>query len=194
LEAIDLLPTTNWSGSVEPEVDPSMPDTDPHGRDVPIAELLCNLRDALSGLAAIAERTGLSWRDGEAYDEWDGLAAAVYHAFVAETLIPTSDPPKDVLPLAPYDMVLPTYAEQSSIAVATQGGEQLLFNKLLAGKGTFDSAEVIETTPAGLPLDRSPISVPLGSCSWHLLRRSRDTQTVEVVGHASLPDRRRRMK
>jgi hypothetical protein len=59
--------------------------TDPE-RHVKVDDIIVNFSCGLRELAPCAERVGITWRSGEAYDEWDGLADAVFAALVAEPL------------------------------------------------------------------------------------------------------------
>lgn len=144
--------------------------------------LLANLRDALSALAPVAERAHISWRDGEAYDDWDDLASCVYEILVGRTIAADASAGPGVLPLAPYDMRLPSYAEHSSFAVATEDGSALFFNKLSAGEGDFGAAETVPATLGGRLLDAEPVVLPIDSVSWTLLRRRNDGST-EIREH-----------
>lgn len=139
--------------------------------------LLANLRDALSALVPVAERARISWREGEAYDDWDDLASCVYDVLVSRTIAADVGAGREALPLAPYDMRLPSYAEHSAIAARTDDGSVLLFNRLLAGEGDFAAAEAVSASLDGRLLEAGPAVLPIDSVSWLLLWRRRDAST-----------------
>lgn len=139
--------------------------------------LLANLRDALSALIPVAERARISWREGEAYDDWDGLASFVYEIIVGRTIAADANVGPGMLPLAPYDMRLPSYVENSNFVVVTQDGSALFFNKLLAGEGDFAAAETLPARLDGRLHDADPVVLPIDSVEWKLLRRRSDGST-----------------
>lgn len=141
---------------------------------VTVNVLLANLRDALSALAPVAERAHISWREGEAYDDWDDLASCVYGILVGRTINADASAGTGVLPLAPYDMRLPSYAENSSFVSVMEDGSALFFNKLVAGEGDFAAAETLPATLDGRLLDAGPVVLPVDSVVWKLLRRRSD--------------------
>ena len=51
-----------------------------------VKELLGILQEALTAMVPIAERAHIHWRDGEAYDDWDGIAEALYRNIVVRTV------------------------------------------------------------------------------------------------------------
>jgi len=139
-----------------------------------VTALLENLRDALSALAPIAARAHISWREGEAYDDWDDLATRVYEILVGRPIAADASGGSGVLPLAPYDMRLQRFAENSSLVVPRVGGTALFFNKLLPGEGDFAAAEALPAMLDGRLLDSKPEALPMATTSWMLLRRRSD--------------------
>jgi hypothetical protein len=139
-----------------------------------VTGLLQNLRDALSALAPIAARAHISWREGEAYDDSDDLATRIYEVLVSRPIAGDASGGSGVLPLAPYDMRLQHFAENSSLVVPGLDGTALFFNKLLPGEGDFAAAEALPATLDGRLLDSQPEALPMPSASWMLLRRRSD--------------------
>lgn len=162
-----------WGGGLREVV----PTSDSEAWRVTANALLANLRDALSALAPVAERARISWRDGEAYDDWDDLASCVYDVLVGRTIVADVSAGPEALPLAPYDMRLPSYAEHSAIAARADDGSVLFFNRLLAGDGDFAAAEVLSASLDGRLLEVGPAVLPIDSVSWLLLRRRGDGST-----------------
>jgi hypothetical protein len=142
-----------------------------------VNQLLGNLRDALAGLVPVAERAHIAWRDGEAYDDWDHLASCAYEVLVRRPISADTSAAPVVLPLAPYDMVLPDYRGYTCLVLETNPGCFLLFNRLLAGEGDFAEAETRALALDGTLLDVQPVEVPIATGSWKLLRRRRDGST-----------------
>jgi hypothetical protein len=93
------------------------------------------------------------------------------------------DTGQGMLPLAPYDMRLPGYADKSSIVIVKEDGSALFFNKLLAGDSDFAIAETLPATLDGRLLDAPPTVLPVDVVAWKLLcrRSDRSTELLERV-------------
>src|SRR5512143_2384891 len=82
-----------------------------------VSDLLGLFRDALVALVPIAERARIRWRDGEAYDDWDAIASAIFDNLVVRSLN-YSDALPQPTQFAGYDTVLPSYRNVTFLSVA----------------------------------------------------------------------------
>ena len=139
--------------------------------------LLSNLRDALSALVPVAERARISWREDDAYDDWDDLASRIYDVLVGRPIAADMSGGLEALHLAPYDIRLSSYIEHSAIVARASDHSVLVFNRLLAGDGEFSAAEALSARVDGRLLEVEPTVLPIDSVSWLLLRRRRDGST-----------------
>lgn len=84
---------------------------------VTVSQLLSDFRDALVALVPIAERTRIAWRKPQAYDDWEGIEAALFHSIVASPFENNAEGVRWAS-LAPYDFVVETYASNSFVGLA----------------------------------------------------------------------------
>jgi hypothetical protein len=115
-----------------------------------VTELLGLFREALLALVPIAERAKISWRDGEAYDDWDAIAAALFNNLVVRGLR-YGDATLMQSEFTQYDTVLPFYRSVAFISVdgpEIPKGVLAAFVGLAGGSGDFAHVkwtEVLET-------------------------------------------------
>ena len=150
------------------------------GASVTVRSLLETLRDALTALVPMAEHAGIAWREGEAYDDWDDLASTLYEVFVVRPISTAADASSGALPLAPYDLRLPTYEQHSALIMRWEVDSAFFFNKLLADDGVFGSAEALPVALDGRLLGLESVVVPIASVPWGLLRRY-SSGAIELV-------------
>jgi hypothetical protein len=73
-------------------------------------------RQALSALAPIVEQARISWREGEAYDDWDAIASVLYENILVRSLRFAREISFD--PNVPdYDISYPSYRELDFLIV-----------------------------------------------------------------------------
>jgi hypothetical protein len=87
-----------------------------------VDELIRLFRDALVALVPIAERARMSWREPDAYDDWDQICQAIYRSIVIGSIEFTRDIP-NMLPIPQYDDRIASYKETSFITDAVSAGE-----------------------------------------------------------------------
>ena len=78
-----------------------------------VTGLMTQFQRALVALAPIAEDAGISWRDGESYDEWDRIAQAMFYSFVVDVV----KQDVSVSPFTEYDMRYSDYSSLTHIKV-----------------------------------------------------------------------------
>jgi hypothetical protein len=120
-------------------------------------------REAVQGLIPVLDAAGVAWRDGDAYDDFDDVASALYIALVLHPLTNEAD---SILPLADYDMLREDYSDVSFLR-HEGGAESAIFNRLVPGDGGFAHVELV---PIDAQLHRTgqAFQVPFATCSLAL--------------------------
>jgi hypothetical protein len=127
-----------------------------------VTSVLLNFRVALLTLVPIVERVGIPWKRPEAYDEWDSIVSVLFENLVVKILrwsLPENDQRGMQLPA--YDLLLPTYADLSTLEVvhpSLQPG-RWLFHAFGTESEAFD---LVEVRP--LAVDGSLLSGELKKC------------------------------
>jgi hypothetical protein len=129
-----------------------------------ITDLMYNFRAGLLGLLPSVERVGIPWQRPDAYDEWDNLAAAVYHTLIVEPLrssLPEGEQQHFRLP--EYDMLLSSYTGRSVIEILSPGSKSAIrvFHALGTAEAPFDVVEwrtvLLDGTPQSDSLESGPL-------------------------------------
>ena len=128
-----------------------------------VTSVLLNYRAALHALVPMVDRVGIPWKRPDAYDEWDTIASVVFENLVVKVLrwsLPESDHWQIKLPA--YDLLLPTYADMSTIEVVHPSLRpgRWLFHAFDTESEPFD---LVEVRP--LAVDGSLLSEELNQCS-----------------------------
>jgi hypothetical protein len=106
-----------------------------------ISVIVLNFRDALRALVPFAEKVGVPWRDGESYDEWDGIAEELFQALVI-AVVPS--PEGVARNFAKYDMRYENYAGLRKIVVRSGTAQALYTFVAFSTRDTpFDSIRVV---------------------------------------------------
>jgi hypothetical protein len=87
-----------------------------------VDELLALFRDAMCALIPIAERARMSWKEPDAYDDWDAICQAIYRSIVIGS-IEHADGIGRSSPMLDYDLRTSSYAKNSFIGDATSKEE-----------------------------------------------------------------------
>lgn len=95
-----------------------MADNDRGGSRIRTVDLLRNCRDALRALTPMCEFVRIPWHDGDAYDQWDVMANAVFETLVVDAIQWSSEVDSS-FKLAGYDMQLASYSSLSFLTVAS---------------------------------------------------------------------------
>lgn len=93
-----------------------------------ITELVVTFRECLVALTPLVTKVGIEWREFKNYDEWDGIASAIYSSVVASAVAYTVEG-ESFAKIAPYDMVLRNFG-QSSYLFSPQFGRDAVFIRL----------------------------------------------------------------
>lgn len=122
----------------------------PEGRQVTVTELMQHFRQGLVALLPVANDLLIPWRQGEAYDQWDGMAAALFEALVKEsaeeTLSSLTFPAR--LRAADYDMDQIAASERWEIEVVdVREPSRILgiFHSLTTLNEPFDAVHVVDS-------------------------------------------------
>jgi hypothetical protein len=147
-----------------------------------VSEAILNLGRALTALVPVFDKAGVPWKRPDAYDEWDAVASALFSALVTEVLrwqLP--EHLQETFELTPYDLLLPTYRNTSTIEIANVDGvhDRCVFHALATRMAPFDTVEYRRVSAAGDPLSDTLESVPLGRVSLRL--RVLDPRSTEVL-------------
>jgi hypothetical protein len=84
-----------------------------------ITELVATFHDAILALKPVADRARLSWRDAEAYDDWERLVETAFDVFVRSPIFADSRN-RSAQPLARYDFNNASYDALSWIEVVSK--------------------------------------------------------------------------
>jgi hypothetical protein len=103
-----------------------------------LTKLLRLLGESLAALVPFVEQAAIPWRDAEAYDEWDGIADALYNAFV-ESSIRDSTIGINAYPLPRYGMRYYTYHDRSRLWLYDPSGQRFVFFSFTSVAEPFDS-------------------------------------------------------
>src|SRR5476649_2526097 len=114
-----------------------------------ITELVRTFSECLRALTPYVSRVGITWQDGQNYDDWDAIAQTLY-ATVIDNSIAYTVLGKDFVKLTPYGRTMPDYAE-CSFLYCTEAGESAPFLILVQSEAPFDTAVFIELDRNGKP-------------------------------------------
>lgn len=122
-------------------------------------EIILNFRSALLAVLPMVERVGIPWRSGDAYDEWDAVAAALFEALVVDVFRWSlfADRP-DALQMPPYDMILKSYSEHSAVEIdhpSLPGGRKV-FHSFGTSQRPLDQVLWLPVTDLGEPKAMKP--------------------------------------
>jgi hypothetical protein len=118
-----------------------------------VTEVLMIFRDGLAALIPTMERAKLSWREGEAYDEWDEIAQSLFKSIVITALQwgLTQDEYTDVCVPA-YGTLYDNYSEFSFLELtdeSTDSEDHLLFHSFGSREHPLDTIKCIEISSEG---------------------------------------------
>ena len=142
-----------------------------------VASVMLNFRRALVALVPSVEHVGIPWKRPDAYDEWDKIATTLFDQLVVEVLRWTlPDKEQEDFYLPPYDLLIPDYAELSSLEVThpTLREGRWIFHAFGTTRDPFDTLEVREVSEEGQPLgdDLTTCSVESAGFRLRLLDRN----------------------
>jgi len=80
-----------------------------------VHEMLGLFRDALIALIPSANRAHMSWREPDAYDDWDQICEAIYQSFVVQS-VENAEEIGTFFPIPKYDMRIISYDGNSFIS------------------------------------------------------------------------------
>jgi hypothetical protein len=114
-----------------------------------VTELIVAFRECLAALTPIVEKVGIEWREPKSYDEWDGIASAIYSSVVGSAVSYTVEG-EGFAQIAPYDMILRNFG-QASYLFSPQLGRDAVFIRLETSEAPFDTAVFCRLNSDGTP-------------------------------------------
>jgi len=156
-------------------------------------EIIEIFRESLIVLAPVMEKAHLSWKEGEAYDEWDRIASSLFEGVVVSALQWGLRPGEFTeVHLPAYDMIYPDYHEFSFIECMNDSpplDSYLLFHRFITRDNPFDTVQCHQVEKRGLKLTPNPVIRPAAGARFAFqLRRSADELTrceelrIQVAG------------
>lgn len=129
-----------------------------------VTKLIENFRAALIGVLPAVQCLHIPWQRPLAYDEWDSIATTLYSALVIAPCrwsVPESD--QERFRMAPYDLLLESYAGYSLIQVGQEERSDLIreFHSLGSINEPFDTIECRMLASSGAPLSDRLETYPL---------------------------------
>ena len=136
-----------------------------------VSDLVATFRSGIASLVPTLEQAHIPWRDEDAYDQWDEIASLLYRVVVAEPLSHAVAVPD--IELAPYDMVLESYAAYSFIEVSAPGipsGHAAALHRFVTDSAPFDVVEVVLLNDrTGAVVERgAPVRIDYTTCRFQL--------------------------
>ena len=125
-----------------------------------VVELLSIFREGLVAMVPIAEKARIPWRDGEAYDDWDGIASALYTNIVVRGIDDSLGTPFGA-GMPRYDTQYDSYAGFRYIVLEDGGVPPGVLGVFLGFAGVspdFANVKWLELSAAGT-VRQSPIRV-----------------------------------
>lgn len=147
-----------------------------------VTELLGVLRQALAAVVPAVEAVRIPWREGEAYDDWDNIAACLYDKIVVRPLEYSSEVVKGTI-LPKYDMIYPSYGD-AFILVEGGGipaGTLAAFVGFAAISPNFDGVKWVKVSPSGEVSDQKIGYLPYADCHFFLVRDTRERTKVHAL-------------
>jgi hypothetical protein len=142
-----------------------------------ITELVVTFRECLVALAPIVTKVGIEWREPMNYDEWDGIASAIYSSVVASAVAYTVEG-EGFAKLAPYDMLLRNFG-QASCLFSYEFGRDAVFTRLETSEAPFDTAVFCRLNSDGTPSAERKREL-LRQLQFRALLRSKDEEREMV--------------
>lgn len=106
-------------------------------RQLSIEKLFGVFHTGLIALVPIFESAELTWKEPDAYDEWDTVAAALYKSIIGSA-VEFAQFDSDIVELIPYDRRVNSYSQYSYLAEA-KSGSLSAFICFESDKEPFDS-------------------------------------------------------
>lgn len=104
--------------------------------------LVNTFRNGLKLLTPLAEEVSISWKDSEAYDDWDAIVNGLFEGFILVGVRSSDEfSKKKYLPLSPYDMNYQEYASKSYVAAVIKKQTFPLI-RLKSFSGQFDTCNL----------------------------------------------------
>ncbi len=135
--------------------------------ELSISTLLLTFRDALSSLVPHAETLGIPWKDGDAYDDWDNISSALFKSMVARSIQYAKECP-DNTPLAPYDILIPSYKGSAYFSVSNISNNKNAFVKFSTSENPFDTVMLACLEDAKFKKNEM-IYIPAENCIFDLV-------------------------
>lgn len=137
-----------------------------------VTELMLIFRSALVSLVPSMEQARIAWREPEAYDDWDDIAATLYHNIVVRSL-QWSELGDERLTLPEYGLVRPQYSG-SVIVVDSEHGRRDQGLPVFVGFSTrdtpFDRILRNPIQPDALKSYGKTESLPIEGAKFELIR------------------------
>lgn len=135
-----------------------------------LTELLGVLRQALAALVPVAEKARIPWRDGEAYDDWDAIAACLYDNLVVRPISCAAEVEPGIT-LPKYDMLYPSY--RGAFIQVEGGGVPEGVTAVFVGFGglsaDFGTVKWTRVLPSGEVAEEKIQLSSYDACKFHLV-------------------------
>lgn len=136
-----------------------------------VTEVLLNFRQALLAILPTVEKVGIPWRRPDAYDEWDGIASALFKSLVFEVLRwSVRGPRKEEFRMPEYDLLLEGYAGLSILEVSHPAlpSGRYLFHSFGTEETPFDVLELRRISDTGTPYEQELTLCSVEGCTFQL--------------------------
>ena len=140
-------------------------------RQVSINQLIETFQTCLLALIPHVEAVGLSWRDGEAYDDWERIELALFQSIVST--------PVEFTPSEGASQPLPRYQSTDDPAKCS-----LLFDEALGEAYAFFTLEQTSTpfdTARFQPDEGEDVCKPIRDCQFRVRLRASRSADTEVI-------------
>jgi hypothetical protein len=164
--------------------------------DTTVTHLIAMFRDAIRALVPIMDRAHITWKEHEAYDQWDAIVSVLYERLVIEPIrwglgdgeVPLAE---EILRLPRYDFFVDDYSNRSFIELTPSQRSQRFpnaFLRFVSDSDPFDLAEVVMLDEARIIRSpRPPRRLRLANARFDLMYRAEDGQ-LERIANLQVPD------
>ncbi|NJN63599.1 MAG: hypothetical protein HC882_01135 [Acidobacteria bacterium] len=134
-----------------------------------ITDVVLNFRTALESLALHSQFVRIPWRTGDAYDEWDEMASAMFRGLVVAVLEwGISSAGRVDLRLPEYDVIVSRYESTLEVANPSLGVGRYVFHSFGSSEAGFDRVFALQISDQNEVLVSDPIACPIENSEFML--------------------------